>query len=177
MWNSVADEIRHVKHEPPAQNTDKEVFPPCAAPAVPGVTGGADASSLLLGAPGNEADLKEFHPPAIHMYSLLNTYLENVNPISKIVHTSTIQQEFQIAAENLDKVPRNTQTLMFAMYLCAVFSSTEDDCQSFYGESRSALLSRYRSATERALTSSRFLGTLDFTVLQAFVVYLVSVAD
>lgn len=135
---------------------------------------GTDASALLLGNPGDTSNLREFHPPPIHMYSLLNTYLENVNPISKIVHTSSIQKEFQSAAENLEKVPANTQALMFAMYLCAVLSSTEDDCQSFYGESRSSLLSRYHSATERALSSSRFLGTLDFTVLQAFTVYLVS---
>ena len=108
------------------------------------------------------------------MYSLLNTYLENVNPVIKIVHTVSIQKEFQQAAENPEKLQKSTEALMFAIYLVAILSSTEDDCQTLYGEERSVLLSRYKSATEQALTSAQFLGTLDFTVLQAFVIYIVS---
>lgn len=61
---------------------------------------------------------------------------------------------------------------MFSIYTAAITSIESDDCEIKFGETRETLLTRYRSATRRALARAGFMATSDIQVLQAFTLYL-----
>lgn len=130
--------------------------------------------SLMFGPLSAAAtDLKSFHPPLWAIHTLLNLYMENVNALLKVLHGPTLRKQFHAATKDFDAVNKTTEALMFSVYLAAVNSLNEESCRTMFGESQATLFSRYKSAAECALASSRLLGTLDFTLLQAFVVYIV----
>ena len=66
---------------------------------------------------------------------------------------------------------------MFSIYAAAVMTLDEDECKRRFCEPRKTLLSRYISATKVALSRAKFMGTISLVVLQALVLYLLSVRD
>ncbi|KAK7423029.1 hypothetical protein QQX98_001319 [Neonectria punicea] len=117
------------------------------------------------------------HPPAEHIQQLLQIFIDNVDPLTKVVHVPTLRVAIQKAASNLETVPRGFEALMFAIYSAAVMSLNSDECKQRFCESRKTLLSRYIAATKTALSRARFMGTTSLVVLQALVLYLLSVRD
>lgn len=135
---------------------------------------GNDGSALLLGQSPSTGKLNMLHPKPVQIFRLWQTFLDNVNPLSKIFHAPTVQHQILEASGNLDKVSKGLQALMFSIYATAVTSLSDSECESMMGESRSTLLARYSAGTQQALVKASFLKSSDLTVLQAFVLFLVS---
>lgn len=72
---------------------------------------------------------------------------------------------------------RGLDALLFAIYSAAVVSLKDPDCERKFGESRKALLFRYRLATKAALSRAKFMSSADLTVLQAFLIHLLSMRE
>ena len=117
------------------------------------------------------------HPPPEHIHQLWQIFVENVDPLTKIVHAPTLQLAIQKAASNIEAVPRGFEALMFAIYGAAVMSLKDDECRQRFYEPRKTLLSRFLSATQAALSRAKFMGALSLVVLQALVIHLISVRD
>lgn len=117
------------------------------------------------------------HPPPDRIHQLWQIFIENVDPLTKIVHVPTLQPAIQKAASNIGAVPRSFEALMFAIYGAAVMSLKDDECKQRLGEPRKILLSRYISAAKAALSRAKFMGTISLVVLQALVLHLLSVRD
>lgn len=117
------------------------------------------------------------HPPPERIHQLWQVFVENVDPVTKIVHVPTLRPAIQKAASNIATIPRGFGALMFAIYGAAVMSLKDGDCKQILGEPRKTLLSRYISATEAALSRAKFMGTISLVVLQALVLHLLSVRD
>lgn len=111
------------------------------------------------------------HPPIESIHQLWQIFVENVDPLAKVVHVPSLQPAIQKAATDMDKVPRPFEALMFAIYATAVMSLKDNECQRRLGESRETLLSRYISGTKAALSRSKFMGTISIVVLQALVLH------
>ena len=117
------------------------------------------------------------HPPADLIHQLWQTFTENVNPLSKLVHVPSLQSAIEKAVTNIDRIPKGFEALMFAIYSTAVLSLTEDECKELLGESRAVLLPRYVAATKIALTRARFMSSTSIVVLQALVLHVLSIRD
>ena len=117
------------------------------------------------------------HPPVELIHRLWQTFIQNVNPLSKLVHVPTLQPAIEKATTNLDHVPRGFEALMFAIYSVAVLSLKEDECEDLLGEARSILLHRYVAATKAALSRARFMSSTSIVVLQALMLHLLSIRD
>jgi hypothetical protein len=85
-----------------------------------------------------------------------------------------MQQVILEASSDLENVPRHTEALMFSIYLVAVTSLTDQECETMLNESRTDLLTRYSHAIQQALANARFLKSLSLSTLQALCIYLVS---
>jgi len=133
-----------------------------------------DGGSLVLGLRPTTNSLRSFHPPPVHIFKLWQTFLDNINPLCKIVHAPSLQQKLIEAVGDLDNVSKATNALMFGVYFSAVSSLTEADCPSLLGDTKLSLLTRYHLGAQQALIEARFLQCSDLAVLQAFVLYLVS---
>lgn len=121
--------------------------------------------------------IRSRHPPPERIHQLCQIFIENVDPLTKIVHVPTLRPAIQKAASNIETIPRSFEALMFAIYGAAVMSLKTDDCKQRLGEPRKTLLSRYISATNAALSRAKFMGTISLVVLQALVLHLLSVRD
>lgn len=63
---------------------------------------------------------------------------------------------------------------MFGIYATAISSLSEPECTSMFGEEKEVLRTRYSGAARQALHRAGLLRTSNLTILQGFVLYLVS---
>lgn len=117
------------------------------------------------------------HPPAGTIRQLWQTFIENVNPLTKLVHVPTLHAAIEKAIAEIEHIPKGFEALMFAIYSISVLSLTEDECKQISGESRAILLPRYVTTTKVALSHARFMSCTSLVVLQALVLYILSIQD
>ena len=134
-----------------------------------------DFDFVLSGQPKSNA--RSRHPPPERIHQLWQIFVENVDPLTKVVHVPTLRPAIQKAASNTETIPRSFEALMFAIYGAAVMSLNNDECQKRLCEPRKTLLSRYVTATKAALSRAKFMGTMSLVVLQALLLHLISVRD
>jgi hypothetical protein len=93
-------------------------------------------SSILL-------DMQALRPPAERIVLLWQLYLENVDPLIKMIHTPSVQRQILIASRQPENVPPALEALMFAIYYAAVISiQSPEQCEKELGEDRQLLLTR-----------------------------------
>jgi hypothetical protein len=119
--------------------------------------------------------LREFHPSISKVSILWETYKENVAPLITIVHRPTARNLFVEAARHPESLDKNSEALVFAMYLSSFVSMKPEECAIQFGEDRATAVKRYRFATEQALAKAGFLNTQSLVLLQAAVLFLVCV--
>ncbi|KAI1400079.1 hypothetical protein F4819DRAFT_388311 [Hypoxylon fuscum] len=122
-------------------------------------------------------DTRSRHPPPNRIRQLWQIFVENIDPLTKVVHVPTLQPAIQKAASNIRTIPRSFEALMFAIYAAAVMSLNDDECKKRFCEPRKTLLLRYITATNAALLRAKFMGTTSLVVLQALAIHLLSVQD
>ncbi|WPH01850.1 Hypothetical protein R9X50_00470400 [Acrodontium crateriforme] len=117
------------------------------------------------------------HPSSANILKIWELFAENIDPLTKIVHTPTLAAEVEGFARQPRPVSRTLEALMFAIYSAAVMSTTDHYCQENFGESRMTLLSRFTGGAKIALSRANFLATNSLAVLQALALDIVSVRD
>jgi hypothetical protein len=116
-------------------------------------------------------------PPAGITHQLWEAFVENFDPLTKLVHVPTLEPAFQKAINSIETIPRNLEALIFAILSAAVLTLHDKDCQQRFNETRRSMLARYASATEAALSRAKFMSTTSLVVLQALVIHLYAVRD
>ena len=129
---------------------------------------------VLFGAEPMQTDLFASHPQPIHIFKLWQTYLDNIHPLTMILHAPTTQQQIMQAIGDLRNVSRATEALLFSIYALALTSLTHEECEARFGEDKLVLVAKYQLAAQQALRNADFLRTADMGVLQALLLYLVS---
>lgn len=119
-----------------------------------------------------EAGLPGSHPSARRMFDYWDLFLRRVDPLLKIVHCPSFTKHLFAAIDRPNEIEGHIETLLFSIYFCAVSTCTTKECRVRFGESRTALLHRYRCTMEANLAESHGLPALES--LQALVLYLVS---
>lgn len=133
-----------------------------------------DGTSLLFGQGPTNVDHLSLHPEPVHVFSLWQAFIENVNPVMKIIHVPTLQQQILKATSDLKATSSAMHALMFGIYSLAIISQPDDECERIYGQSKAALLARFHLGSQVALMHSQVLRSNDIVVLQALVLHLVS---
>jgi hypothetical protein len=107
---------------------------------------------------------------------LLDVYLVHVDPILKILHRPSLCAYLN-DRKNYLGYPREhpvPAALAAAVFYMATSVLSETQCLTFLAEGKQTVLTRYKRDTKTALAQVDFLVTTDLTVLQAFVLSLVS---
>ncbi|ORY17304.1 fungal-specific transcription factor domain-domain-containing protein [Clohesyomyces aquaticus] len=138
---------------------------------------GSDGGNLLLGLPRNNTKLRHFHPQPVQIFKFWQIYLDNVNPLVKLFHTPTIQQQVLHGSGDLDDIPKPLEALLFGMYCISLASIGDAECNAIMGESKAVVMIRFRTAAQHALVNANFLKSSDIMVLQAFVLFLLSLQN
>jgi hypothetical protein len=131
-----------------------------------------DGGNLLFSSPASEV-LRDLHPSAVHIFRLWQTFLDSVNPVIKIFHAPTIQQQILEASADLDNISKPMEALMFGIYCMSIRAFNNPDCKATFGEEKEILIARYHAGARQALLNAGFLRTSDMTILQALALFLV----
>lgn len=110
----------------------------------------------------------------MNILRLWQTFLDNVDPLIKLFHTPSVQRRLLEVSDNLEKVPKNLEVLMFGIYATATASLNREECQGLFGEDKDVVLTRFQSGARQALQNAYYLRSSDMVVLQGFGLYLVT---
>ena len=113
-------------------------------------------------------------PKAAQVFMLWQTFLENVDPLTKLLHTPTVQHKMMQATSSVEDLPKSTAALLFPIFLSAVTSLTSTECQRLMQAPKSEMITRYHTAARRALIGANLLHSSELEVIQGFVLLLVS---
>lgn len=134
--------------------------------------GQRDNFPFAMGA--EHTSLTDQHPSAIQIFQLWQIYLDNVNPLLKLTHTPTLQVRIIEAGANLHKISPSLEALMFSIYLMAIHTMQDEEVIASFNEEKRLLTGKYCRATQQALLNAEFMRQPDLSLLQAFLLYLVS---
>ncbi|TDZ33749.1 Aurofusarin cluster transcription factor aurR2 [Colletotrichum spinosum] len=157
LWFDISPELKH----PPIQGLCHKNDP--LLHAMP---------PLHVMSSGSSPDLNSLHPEPRQIFRLWQVFIEKVAPLLKIVHVPTLQQRILDASWDVGSASSSLRATMFAVYTQSVTALSPEECHGTLNESRETLLTRYRTATFRALVEAEFLTTRDFEVLTALVLFL-----
>lgn len=131
----------------------------------------ASRNSFLFNPLTGTPSLKSFYPTASQLLTAFDLFQENVDPVAKIFHRSTLRSIITESLDHMDDLDQDkVKVVVFlALTYSAVTSLGASDCQRTFGASQQLLLQRYRYAMEQALARVRFLDTQNLDVLAATV--------
>ncbi|KAI1033016.1 hypothetical protein LB504_006228 [Fusarium proliferatum] len=174
IWAKLDEEWASIREESPClqgNNLDDA----CSNHGHDNVTQRASPSDCNLFIFGNrpiDSALFMYLPEPTQVPYLWSIYQENVEPLLKAVHVPTMEKVFRDARTRSDQLSAGHQALICAIYYAAVVSLEPEDILSNLGQSKDEALSRYRFATQQALSQANFIITSDLTVIQALSIFL-----
>ena len=107
---------------------------------------------------------------------LCQVFLLQVDPIIKILHRPSLSR-FMIDGKAYLDYPEShpsIEALRAAVCYAAVSSLTKQRCYDMLGADQPTLAMEYQEISEAAIERSGLVTSEDITVLQAFIIYLVS---
>lgn len=172
FWASVNDEVEEIREMLNDQQFDSDSDAP--APPSDALTE-PNHQSFIMGYSSSEVDLKALHPLPSQIPFYWQTFLENVQPLVKILHTPTMNKVIKEVQNNLDSLSKSTEALMFAIYFATITSMNANEVHTNFGVAKEVLLKQYRFGVEQALAKASFLNTNEIVTVQALVLFLVCV--
>ncbi|KAK9773797.1 putative Fungal-specific transcription factor domain-containing protein [Seiridium cardinale] len=169
LWATVHDEVRAMREI--IDQDEKEEESSSTTPA-DGLT--PDHHTGLLFSNDSDANLDELYPNPTHVFRLWHTFLERVNPITKVIHVPTVQPLVVEAATNMPNLPKNVEALLFSIYTLGVVAMTESECIAVLGQSKDDAFARFSKGARISFMRAGILHKYDLVVLQALVLYLTS---
>jgi hypothetical protein len=134
------------------------------------------AEGLILGQ--SIANLSDQHPSTTCLIWLWKTYLENVDPVVKMLHIPTVQPLiFNAASDTIKQLRPNKEALLFSIYLIAISSVPQCDqakAERIMGQPVNKLIDTYTGLAQQALVNARFIQTPNFVTLQALTLFLIA---
>ncbi|RFU73576.1 fungal specific transcription factor domain-containing [Trichoderma arundinaceum] len=157
-----------------ADDSEFEESPPTESPTT-AASSVYDHHAFILGYRSVDVNLQKCHPLPSHATFLWSVYLENVDPLLKIIHVPTMEAILREARRNPEKLSPGHETLVFAVYFAAIVALEDNEVQTNFGTGKEELLAQFRFAVEQSLAKANFLNTSDFTVVQALTLFLLVV--
>ncbi|KAL6915248.1 hypothetical protein FSST1_013008 [Fusarium sambucinum] len=133
-----------------------------------------DDTPFLLSPVGAPYSSSTCRPSPVHVFRLWQIYLVRVDPLTKIVHVPTLQPYVTMAATDADCLPLNYQCLFYAVSLMAIVTLDKSECQELLGMPRGYLLQELMTHTRHALFQFDLFKNNDMTILQALVLFMIS---
>lgn len=173
FWSRLSGEVGGLKQlldEPSDDEADADFH----SMSSPSTNSPFPDTHFVFGTRGQMTSLRSLHPFSSQIAILTDIYFTNVDPLFKVLHRPTCQAKILAAADTLGSTPIDSglEALMFAMYMLAVISLTDEGCLRQFGQEREKLIAQYKYGTEAALANADFLSSLELMTLQALTIYL-----
>jgi hypothetical protein len=74
-----------------------------------------------------DVDLRKLHPLPSQIPFIWQIYIENVDPLIKLLHIPTMNSIIRKIRSDMDSITPGLEALMFAIYFAAITSLEEDE--------------------------------------------------
>lgn len=147
-----------------------------SAAKFPGAHAGIFGTSCFGGSIGCTSPSLSNRDISIALGRLCQVYLYQVDPVCKILHRPSLRKLLQHDSTYLGYPEGHASVIALSSAICyvATCSLSETQCRDMFQTSKAAVVAQYRRACETSLDRADILVTGDITVLQAFVLHLVS---
>lgn len=107
---------------------------------------------------------------------LCDIFFRNVDPLFKILHRPSMQAYLKEGKPylNYEHDHYAPATLASAVHLAAVCTLEDERCHELFNTDKKTIVAKFQKETELALAKSDYVTTNDITILQAFIISLVS---
>ncbi|KAI9042712.1 putative C6 transcription factor [Aspergillus affinis] len=122
----------------------------------------------------SKLSITEQHPNPEDATKLWDTYVQNVDPLCKVLHVPTVARMVDTVSKQPSVASNSDECLLFVIYYFAVFSMSDVDCLQEFNQSRSHLMSKYQTTFCQALVNASWLKTTAMPVLQAYTLFLIA---
>ncbi|KAL6885661.1 fungal-specific transcription factor domain-containing protein [Trichoderma evansii] len=112
------------------------------------------------------------NPPLDQILRLWKIYVQNVDPLIRVLHNPSIEQILNDLSLNEGSLNSEARTLLLAVCYGAVSSLSPSQARVEFALDTQSYTASFRSAVEKALADAQVLQTHDLQVLQAFVIFL-----
>ncbi|KAI1128683.1 fungal-specific transcription factor domain-containing protein [Nemania abortiva] len=178
FWTKITEEIEALRSETQrltddsSDSSDDENSPIAVSPQK---DQHVDHHGFIFGYSSSNVDLRSLHPLPSQMHFYWQVYMENVDPIVKLLHVPATTKIVQELRRDKSNISPGVEALMFSIYFAAITSMEPDEVMTNFGAEKQQLIARYRFATEQALAKANCVTTSELVVLQAFVLFLILV--
>jgi hypothetical protein len=87
--------------------------------------------------------LEYLRPPTAQLPFIWQKYLENVDPLIKIMHAPTVQKKIMSISRGRGILSPPNECMVFAIYYATVVTMTEAECQAEFNDCKIEVLKRY----------------------------------
>ncbi|KAH7090816.1 fungal-specific transcription factor domain-containing protein [Paraphoma chrysanthemicola] len=112
------------------------------------------------------------HPPRQCAIQLWQAFVNNVDPLFKILHIPSTQGIIYGAISNPMNVNARINSLLFAVYFAGAASLSSDQVTNLLGRSKITALNTFKQGLEQSLAAADFLDTPTLMTLQAITLYM-----
>ena len=124
FWSSITDEVEEIKEILEEQDFDSD----SDAPVLPSdAVTMPDHQGFIMGYSSSDVNLKTLHPLPSQISFYWQTFLENVQPLTKLMHTPTMNRTIKEVQANLDSLSPSTEALMFSIYFATITSMSAEE--------------------------------------------------
>ncbi|KAI0120213.1 fungal-specific transcription factor domain-containing protein [Nemania sp. FL0031] len=169
LWATVHSEISAMRE---ILEDDETIEDYCT----PGDSRTPEQNTSLVLIEGMDGNVEEYRPSPAHAFRLWQTFLEKVNPLTKIIHVPSVQPKLVEATTNPNSIPKNVEALLFSIYAVAIAAMDEKECQRQLGCGKEDAYKRFSTGCRLALIRIGILNTYDLVVLQALLLYFFSLS-
>lgn len=175
FWTDLSDAVAGLRDvlenpdEADQYDDDHAISSSSTSVTSPGSTTGIDGHAILLGNASASPKAQATLPPGLLNW-LPSVYEDRVHPIFKPVHWPSTLAIIRPQNDGLHRtLTPNARALESAVHFTAACSLLDHEV-----EQRQSIVQQLRQTAEDALARAGLLTTTDLSVLQAFIIYLVS---
>lgn len=119
-------------------------------------------------------DVQSYHPSKWQALRLWQTFVNNVDPVLKVLHIPTAQATIHSAINNPSNTEHNLNALLFSIYFAATTSLSTADTSYLLGQDRNIYLAKFKKALEHSLAGANIFDSPTLRSLQAITIYIVN---
>ncbi|CAG9998226.1 unnamed protein product [Clonostachys byssicola] len=121
---------------------------------------------------GHHGQVPLANPSLPQIRQLWATYVRNVDPLMKVVHKPSVELALNDLASRQRQVDEDVHTLLLSICYAGIVSLPAIQARTELALDISSLAMSFKESAERGFMKVQILQTTNFTVLQAFVIFL-----
>ncbi|KAH0382961.1 hypothetical protein KCU92_g5765, partial [Aureobasidium melanogenum] len=160
---------------PPASGSSRQLLEPVAETIAVDRNDHFRVETVLFDRASDQSSPHLSWPQPVQIFQLWQAYIDNVNPMTNILHVQTMQRMvLQATSCNPEELPKPSRVLLSSVFLAAIESLSDEACLNLMMLPKDECVRNLFSMTKECLVDANFLEVATTEALQALVLYLMA---